>query len=442
MCASGGSPLRYDCLTRNHWADMGPSPLTYSMSQDPTKLKRSWRFRWREGSLWLLPCLVLLMTTLPHLEQGDFRRDTGRYAAVGLSMWQDASLWRPQLNPETPYFDKPPLALWIHGWFLKVFGVHLAAARAPSILAALGVVSLTVSTAARIGTRTEALASGLILALTYEFFRRTREISLDLWQLLFLMLSVYLVVSAAKLGRKPLLVLAGLPLGLALLCKPLQALATLPVLGLWLAWLGRPGWWKWLLVGTLPVAVLVALPWHLLMWWQFGEAFLNQYFFQETVNRFKGLNTPGPIYFYLHILAQVYWPWVLLVAYAFYVRLRRQEAARRPNRDLVLLGGSWFAYVLLLLTLFPSKQVNYSMPLFPMLSWVAGAGACRLPWMGLRRWRQHRFAGLAPAAVLVLAASSLAPVRFQKPPDPDWQALFTWLDDDKISPAQLTYHRP
>src|SRR5688572_13045611 len=72
-----------------------------------------------------LPSLVLLCLTLPHLEQGDFRRDTGRYAAVGHYMWSSGDLLVPHLNPQTPYFNKPPLALLIHGLFLKTFGVDV-----------------------------------------------------------------------------------------------------------------------------------------------------------------------------------------------------------------------------------------------------------------------------------------------------------------------------
>src|SRR5262249_43357247 len=135
--------------------------------------------------LCLLPVIWLLAVTVPHLEQGDFRRDTGRYAAVGLYMWDGGSLLQPHLNPNTLYFNKPPLAFWIYGVCLKLFGVHLTVARLPSIAAALGVVCLSVLTARQIGSKAEALTSGLVLALSYEFFRRTREISLDFWQLLF-----------------------------------------------------------------------------------------------------------------------------------------------------------------------------------------------------------------------------------------------------------------
>src|SRR5664280_3878878 len=132
-----------------------------------------------------LPCLLLLCCTLPHLDQGDFRRDTGRYAAVGLYMWTDGHVGVPYLNPDTPYFNKPPLATIIHGLFLKIFHVHVAVARFPSVLAALGVVIMSVLTVSLIASRVEALVSGLVLATTYEFFRRTRAISLAFWQLFF-----------------------------------------------------------------------------------------------------------------------------------------------------------------------------------------------------------------------------------------------------------------
>src|SRR5262245_57171343 len=110
-----------------------------------------------------LPCFLLLCVTLPHLGQGDFRRDTGRYAAVGVYMWSWGDLLAPHFGPNQPYFNKPPLPLWIHGLSLKILGVSLAAARLPSIAAAVGIVALTVLSVRRIGARSEAIASGIIL---------------------------------------------------------------------------------------------------------------------------------------------------------------------------------------------------------------------------------------------------------------------------------------
>jgi 4-amino-4-deoxy-L-arabinose transferase-like glycosyltransferase len=353
-------------------------------------------------------------------------------------MWSGGSLLRPYLDPQTPYFNKPPAALLIHGWFLKTFGRDLVAARAPSILAALGVVLFTVLVARRIAGRAEAVASGLVLAFTYEFWRRTREISLDFWQLFFVMAAVYCVVCGIR-SRSPrgalLVAGAGVPLGLALLCKPLMALLIVPVLCGWL-WLGLCGVTRRrallaLLAGAVPLACVVALPWHLHMHAVFGSAFVRQYFGHEVVDRARGLLMREPFYFYAFTLAATYWPWSLAAGWAVWRRCNLPGPVREPGRDLVLLGGIWALFFLGALTLFPDKKPNYALPVYPALAWVAAAGICRLRWPGMRQWYEKGLAWLAPALVLLLAGLSVSPIQFQKPPSREWASVLAWLDARK-----------
>jgi 4-amino-4-deoxy-L-arabinose transferase-like glycosyltransferase len=387
-----------------------------------------------------LPCLLLLGCTLPHLDQGDFNRDTGRYAAVGLYMWTDGQVGVPYLNPDTPYFNKPPLATLIHGLFLKTFHVHVAVARIPSILAALGVVILSVLSLEQIASRVEALVGGLVLASTYEFFRRTREISLDFWQLFFVMAAVFLVVRSLKQRKAGGLWLAGVPLGLALLCKPLVGLALLPVLALWAAAGRQPRAAGLLLTATPAVALLVAAPWHLYMWHRFGPAFVQQYFGHEVLARAEGKMSTNPFGYFFVALAKSYWPWLLAAAWAAWHRWGPGAPPPRPkSRDAVVLGGIWVVCVLLMLSVFPDKKINYALPLYPMLSWMAAAGLCRLPWRWLRSWRERRLAGLAPAAGGALVLLSVLPIQFQPPPAKDWQALVRWLQEQRIPPADVYY---
>ena len=387
-----------------------------------------------------LPCLLLLCCTLPHLDQGDFNRDTGRYAAVGLYMWTDGQVGVPYLNPDTPYFNKPPLATVIHGLFLKIFHVSVAVARIPSILTALGVVILSVLTLERIASRVEAVVSGLVLATTYEFFRRTREISLDFWQLFFVILAVFLAVRSLKRETVLGLLLAGVPIGFALLCKPLVALGLLPILALWALLHKQPRAAMLLLTATPAVAGLVAAPWHFYMWHRFGSAFTEQYFGHQVLDRAEGKMSTNPFRFYFVILAQGYWPWLLAVMWAAWYRWGRGAAAPRPkSRDAVILGGIWVGCVLLMLSVFPDKKVNYALPLYPMLSWMVAAGLCRLPWRWLRTWRRRGFAGLAPPAAAMLVLLSVLPIQFQPPPNKDWQALLRWLREQRIAPASVCY---
>jgi 4-amino-4-deoxy-L-arabinose transferase-like glycosyltransferase len=346
----------------------------------------------------------------------------------------------PYLNPDTPYFNKPPLATVIHGLFLKIFHVSVAVARIPSVLAALGVVIFSVLTLERMASRVEALVGGLVLATTYEFFRRTREISLDFWQLFFVMLAVYLVVGSLQRRRLAGLLLAGVPIGLALLCKPLVALGLLPVLAIWALLYKQRRSALLLLTATPAVALLVAAPWHLYMWHRFGPAFIDQYFGHQVLDRAEGKMSTNPFRFYFVILAQGYWPWLLAVAWAAWYRWGRGAAAQRSkSRDAVLLGGLWVVCVLLMLSIFPDKKINYALPLYPMLSWMAAAGLCRLPWRRLRAWRERRFAGLAPAAAGTLVLLSVLPIQFQPPPAKDWRALLRWLREQHVAPASVCY---
>ncbi|MEZ6318984.1 MAG: glycosyltransferase family 39 protein [Phycisphaerales bacterium] len=251
----------------------------------PGRVVRWWARWW----CYVAPAVYFLVLTLPHLGQGGFRTDTGRYAAVGLQMWRTGEFWTPYLQPDTAYFSKPPLVLWIHGAVLRALGVGVWQARVPSVVAGLGCVLVTVAIARRYANRTRALAVGVALATTLEFFRRTKEISIDMWQALFLLGAVWCVSVAVTGGRRYArwFALAGVGVGLALMCKPIAALLAVPILGVWMVGAGewrRVGW----LGLTVVVALLVAGPWHVCMAVVHGSAFTGRYFGDEVADRAAG----------------------------------------------------------------------------------------------------------------------------------------------------------
>ncbi|MBI1371681.1 MAG: hypothetical protein GC159_02815 [Phycisphaera sp.] len=442
----------------------------------------------RRARLLIVPAAIVMMCTLPHLDQGDYRKDTGRYAAVGLQLWEGGSFLSPALHPDNPYFNKPPLALWIHGLFLHVFGTSVAVARIPSILAAIGVTCLTIATTRRVATRAEAMAVGVVLATTVEFFRRTREISLDMWQLLFLMFGCWCVVTAIKRERPALIVAAGVGVGLALLCKPLVGLLGIVIWGVWLWQCGRARWIGWL-AGALAVAIAVAAPWHVYMASVHGEAFTARYFGYEVLDRAMGWrSTNGPLYYFIE-LGRSYWPWLAAVAWGVWLMIRRtphpqvgerpgegdgstnaashgetgnasdgstltptlslkgrgSRAARLRAATPVALGLSWTLIWLVVLIAFPDKKTNYALVLYPGLSMIAGWAllrvpaslkAMRLPRLWLREGCPHVLKIAAPAAVVI----AVLPLKFQDPPDKQMQALMQWMRDEHVEPGQ-TYSR-
>lgn len=387
--------------------------------------------RWIAARTWALPVLFLLAVTLPHLDDGDWQRtDSGWYGAIAVQAWRTGEFLTLWGEPGQPYFNKPPLVFWIQGLPMWAFGPSAWSARLPTVLAAAGCVLLTVSIARQGMSRRGAMWCGIALALTYEFFRRTREISLDMWQALFLLAALRLAVGAVVSGRSRWLVLAGVPVGLALLCKPLIGVLVYPMFAAMLVLGGRARMLPWLVLSVL-VAAAVAAPWHLAMVAEHGDEFVRQYFGAEIGARAAGEGVgraPGGVrwWFYFEKIALGYWPWLAAIIAGAIGRARGRRIG--VDRRVMAAAMVWTVGWLLLLTAFPDRRDRYGVVLYPGLALLAGAwlGHGAMPAVrGLLRVLERRGWWVVTAAAIVFAA---LPVRVQRPVDPQWPALFEFLE--------------
>lgn len=357
------------------------------------------------------------------------RSDGAWYGAIGLQAWRSGGLWTLAAGPGELYFNKPPLAFWVHGLMLHVFGPGAAAARLPSIAAAGIAVVATVGLARTLAGARAGMLAGVMLATTIEFFRRTREISLDMWQLAFLMVAAWMVANGAGRGRHSTVVLAGVPLGLALMAKPLVALAAVPVLAAWLVWIGR-GRAALSVVAAALVAVGIALPWHASMIALHGQAFTAQYFGSEIAGRATGqlsaeMDSVKPWWFYLEHLGAGGWPWLVCAGLAVvtWARGREMSPERAGERWALAWGLGW----LVLLTLFPDRRDRYALPMWPALAVLGGVWWAGDPWRWsepVTRWVERW--GVVAFAVLGMALA-LLPLRVHEPPAEHWAAVEAWL---------------
>jgi 4-amino-4-deoxy-L-arabinose transferase-like glycosyltransferase len=379
-----------------------------------------------------VPVVVLLSLTLPHLGQGTWQSDSALYSALGLQGLRTGHLWSLLTEPGVPYFKKPPLPLWIHGLSLHLFGATLWASRVPTVLAACGCVLAMVAIARTMLGRWTSLWCGLVLALTYDFFHQVGRVSLDVWQLLFMMIAVAMAARGVAGNRAAWLVWAGVPLGLALMCKPFMALLAVPLLAIWFVAIGRARWLGWLVATTL-IACAVAAPWHLSMYATYGQPFVDEYLGHEVVERAKGNVLPGhsapvPVWFYLELLAARYWPWIVPAAATLVLMAKRRMPGRDPR--LAVLAIMWSAGWLIALSAFPDRRDRYDVPIFVGTSilaamWLAGVSPARL-----RRWLRIG-TRLAPAAFPVLGiALALAPVRIYSVGNGQWPRLGAWADQN------------
>lgn len=413
--------------------------------------RRRWSLR-----LYALPAALVLCLTIPKLWQGIFAVDTGWYAAIGLQGWRAAGegdwshLWSLTgyggPGPEgTPYFNKPPLAFWIHGFVLWLMGPSILAARLPSVVAAIGSVLCTVAAVRTASGRRTAVLAGIVLAMTLEFTRHARAISLDMWQLLFFCAALWIACSAVASGRGRRLAALGVPIGLALLTKPLVGLIPLAIVAVWLVWIGRARWCGWVLAAAL-VAAAIAAPWHVSMYAIHGEAFTSAYFgreiMQRAAGRIEGMNADAtsPLY-YLVELARQYWPWLITVVLAIAAWVRRAWAGRGAPPPAGVGQAGWAEWAswglklavlwslawLVLLSMFADKRPRYLLPAYPAWSWMTAVWLVHDAPAWVKRVRNGVERWALPVGAVAAAVVAVAPIRLDRGRGAHYPAMFERL---------------
>ena len=404
------------------------------------RAKFTLRVRW-----WLTPLVAFLAVTLPHLGDGDWMRgDTGWYVAIAKQAWDTGSFWTLTGEPGEPYFNKPPLGFWLHGRFVHIMGANAIGARLPTVLIGACCVVMIAWLARVWSTRNAGLWAGVGLALTYEYFRRVREMSLDMWQLLWMLAALCLATRAVRAvgrpaapAREPVgaderrgewMLACGLMVGLALLTKPLMGTVVLPVLAAWLAWDRDWRMLRWLGAGSV-VALGVGASWHVSMWMTHGESFTSQYFGRQIADRAVGdavvlddqRTSPG---FYMGLMLATTWPWVLFALLGIVTLARGAPLARDPRGARLAL--IWLVVWLMVLSVFPDRRPRYGVVLYPAVAWIGALWLTRWPWAWLRPiWRAAARLG-APVLACIGVAIAVVPLDVQRGPNPQWIAFDAW----------------
>ena len=385
---------------------------------------------WWARALTGAPLALGLCLALPALRVAQWSGDTGLYAAISAKVWRDGC-WFPLRGSMDPYFNKPPLAFWLHALSMGLFGDGTLGLYLPEILSYLATIVLTqyiafrlvrAADAGRFGGAREGTPharavivgaiAGLLLASTGQFLSIIDTLKLDYPHNALLFASVAMMCagwtrtpgsedprSAARARR--LVVLAGVPMGLALLVKPMWGLASyVPVL----AWvlLDPPGGLarrrviRWML-SSLGLALLVALPWHLAMALKTipvvpgpgaPAGFVTEYFGKQSFQRVSRGLIRQPWWWYLNYLWDTCRPLVLsaaagLATSLLYVVWRKRSdgpaSAQMPEggaggsrwwrpRGPLLFAMLWCVFWLAVLSCVPDKRRNYSLHVLPMLA--------------------------------------------------------------------------
>jgi len=363
--------------------------------------------RWRGG----IPLALLATAVLAgRLGEGDLVGDPVIYAAAAKAILARGE-WGTLYLAGQPFFDKPPLVMWLAALAFKAFGVSTWSARLPGAALSIGACLVLWRLGARLFEERAGLAAGAMLALTPGFVRFGGTLLLDPG-LVFCALAGFLVTARAweRDGRG--LWLAGAWFGAGFLSKGALALGAPAVLApLWLATPAdrRPP------LGALGAALLgflaVALPWHLYETWRWHGLFVRGYLYD--VSEKLGGRPPAEVYARALLVTTLPWSPIALVG-----AWRAWRERRRGLGPRLLTVWTLVAYGFLLVAakhsprylmlLHPALALWAALALLPILPAVERLAAgiavgSLLAWAVMLGWPRPMHPGGTGAAIVGLA---------------------------------------
>jgi 4-amino-4-deoxy-L-arabinose transferase-like glycosyltransferase len=239
--------------------------------------------------------------------------DEATYAKIAVDTLRSGDIFALQIGG-TPWFEKPPLYLWMAMGAVKIFGAEEFAFRVPVVLLS----SLCLWLLYRIVkefTDDDLAASLAFLVLLFSepFLIFAREARTDQGALLGIIAALFFYIRGWKDNTYLLWVCPAIAVGF--LFKSVIVFLVVPAILIY-SLLYRQWSWirsKYLWWGSA-LSLAIIIPWHLVETIRFGSSFWNSYFFaqvfQRSVSTVTGTNN---YYDYVVFLVRFYKPWVLVI---------------------------------------------------------------------------------------------------------------------------------
>lgn len=321
-------------------------------------------------SPWALAGAVLLSFFAAMGGYALFDLDEGAFSQATLEMLASGEYLMTYLDGQ-PRYDKPILIYWLQALSVRLFGAGEFAFRLPSALAASAWAVALFYFARQVLDRPTAAVAVLImvnaLVVTIIGKSATADALLNLWLALifFDMYRYYLAPSNSRAMR------VYLWMALGVLTKgPIAVALPFAVGTIFFVWSGAGRQWLRALTHPLGwlVLLVVATPWHVLVYLEHGTAFFEGFLLRHNVERFTdGLHghRGNPLY-YVFML-----PLVLLPFTGWFFRIlgRARDSVSEPLDRLLWI---WFAVVFVLFSFSQTQLPHYVLygctPLFILMA--------------------------------------------------------------------------
>jgi len=284
--------------------------------------------------------------------------------------------WMTPLIFGQPQFEKPPLTYWLLETAFKTWGESPFTARFfPAVFATLGV--LAVYFLGLMGFRDErkAFLSALVLATSAFFAGMGKTVFTDMIFTVFILCAFTMFVLAFTDRRHQAIGFIGFYVfcALATLTKsPLGFLIPQTAVILFLLYQRQIGFLRnwWVPTGIL-LYLVIALPWYLYIYKQYGHAFIQEFFYNDHWRRLLVAEHKGNDHWFFYPMTMIagLFPWSLFLLAAWVDLFKRLKSSVTVIDYLSL---SWIVAVLMVFQIAHSKLASYILPLFPALALMTG----------------------------------------------------------------------
>jgi hypothetical protein len=310
-----------------------------------------------------------------------------------------------------PFYEKPPIFIWLQVLCMKLVGVNEFAARLPNAL--LGIVTMLVLHS--IGTRLYSNRMGILWCVVYAgsllptFYFHSGII--DPLFNLFIFLSVWWMLKSTQQHYMRNALIAGVFAGAAVMTKGPVGFG-LVMLTTGIAWIvlrrSMPLPWKHVLVASA-TTIGTASIWFIVDYIQNGPTFIMENLaYQVRLLTTGDAGHEQPWYYHPVVVAIGCYPASMLIGGGIRSTIDETPMQRMMRVWMIVLG----AVVLVVFSLVKTKIVHYSSMTYLPLTFLAALALERM-YASRGRWKLPTTIGLSIVGVVLTAATVLVPWAFQ-----------------------------
>lgn len=348
-------------------------------------------------SLLAFACFIFLFWGLNFYPLMDV--DETRYAVMARDLFNSFDINSLMLNM-SPFLEKPPLYFWIVGSSIKLFGgLSAFAVRFPIAILSTFIVFFTYYLGKRIIDRKFGVISALILLSSMFFLILSHIAIIDMVLTVFMTSAIYcalLTHFCEEKNKKFYWWYFYTFIGLGFLAKGILALAIPITIVFIYNFITKSAKEIFKPINLIPgfiIFLIMVVPWHFIMYQQYGFQFVKEYFLIHHFGRFMGSQYIGrerPLLYFIPVFLLGFMPWTF-VFIAFLVNGYKKLAAKYKavegtvkdklasllvvstnEQKLVLFCLIYFAVIFVVFSSSSTKLPTYILPIFPAAALLTG----------------------------------------------------------------------